>query len=393
MVSMTKPGFEIDLIGSLSPDEQSEFTAALSGVRFGSLAIAWSELVRSSHPADISLYYLTIRRAGRAVGLGVLYIIHRLDLARFISPRLGAVTGRLAKFGLRPLSFDIGFVEIPLMNLPGILLAPDAEPARDEITARVVSMLRGALGMNALCVKVEPHTVGPETQAQQPLRIPYLDNAVLDLGYPDYEAYLKTFRSPRRRVMRKTRRRLFRLGGRFEVHDRIGALASELHRLFQTTSERAEAKGMLPMPFEISETFFKRLDTLGAGKLHLTLVRVGDEIAAFIFTLHDGTSREVKYYGADYVHSLPVQAYFNLATHEIELATAAGCKQLHMGTTSKAHKERLGGRFEPMEYLAELYHPVLRPVRNLIAKRLTSVESGAEAGEDTPDGDDVDAGE
>lgn len=390
---MTKPGLEIDLIGSLSPDEQSEFTAALRGVRFGSLAIAWSELVRSSHPSDISLYYLPIRQAGRAVGLGILYIIRRLDLARFISPRLGAVTGRLAQLGLRPLSFDIGFVEIPLMNLPGILLAPEVEPVRDAITAQMVSMLRGKLGMNALCVKVEPHTVGPETRAQQPLRIPYLDNAVLDLAYPDYEAYLKTFRSPRRRMMRKTRRRLVRMGGRLEVHDRIGELASDLHRLFQTTSERAEAKGMLPMPFEISEAFFRRLDTLGAGKLHLTLVRVGDEIASFIFTLHDGTSREVKYYGADYVHSLPVQAYFNLATHEVELAIAAGCKQLHMGTTSKAHKERLGGRFEPMEYLAELYHPILRPIRNLIAKRLTSVESGAEAGEDTPENDDAEASE
>lgn len=144
---------------------------------------------------------------------------------------------------------------------------------------------------------------------------------------------------------------------------------------------------MLPMPFEISETFFRRLDTLGAGKLHLSLVRVGDEIASFIFTLRDGASREVKYYGADYVHSLPVQAYFNLACHEIELAIEAGCEQLHMGTTSKAHKERLGGRFEPMAYLAELYHPVLRPIRNLIARRLSSVESAAEPGEDTLEND------
>jgi hypothetical protein len=393
MISMTTPGFEIDLIGSLSPDEQREITALLAGTRFGSLAIAWSELVRSSHPSDISLYYLPVRQAGRVVGLGILYIIHRLDLARFISPRLGAVTGRMARFGLRPLSFDIGFLEIPLMNLPGILLVPEVEPVRDTITASMMSTLRGKLGMNALCVKVEPHTVGPETLAQRPLRIPYLDNAVLELGYADYEAYLKTFRSPRRRVMRKTRRRLFRLGGRFEVHDRIGELGSELYRLFRTTSDRAEAKGMLPMPFEISETFFKRLDTLGAGKLHLTLVRVGDAITSFIFTLHDGTSREVKYYGADYVQSLSVQAYFNLACHEIELAIAAGCTQLHMGTTSKAHKERLGGRFLPMEYLAELYHPVLRPLGNLIARRLSSADSNAQASEDEQEDGDDGAGE
>jgi hypothetical protein len=46
-----------------------------------------------------------------------------------------------------------------------------------------------------------------------------------------------------------------------------------------------------------------------------------------------------------------------------------------------------------MEYLADLYHPVLRPIRNLIARRLTSADSGAGAGEDAPEGDDADAGE
>ncbi|ACY18637.1 GNAT family N-acetyltransferase [Haliangium ochraceum] len=379
---MNDLAFEIELSESLSSEAQSALTDALQGVRFGSLAIPWCELVRRAHPNALSLRYLTIRREGRDAGLGILYIIHRMDLAPFISPRLGTVTRWLGRIGLHPLAFDLGFLEIPLMNLPGVLLTPEFEPMRDTITAEMLRVLRKRLDMSALCVKCEPHTVGPETLAQRPLRIPYLDNAMLTLEYADYEGYLAQFRSPRRRVMRKTRRRFFRQGGQFEVHERVGEFAPELHRLFQSTSARAEAKGMLPMPFEISREFFEGLDSLGDGKLHLTLVRVDGELASFIFTLHDGASREVKYYGADYERSLAVQAYFNLACYEIELAIEAGCDLLHMGTTSKEHKERLGGSFQPMEYLGELYHPVLRPIGNLIAKRLSSADARASDGGD-----------
>ncbi|ACY14306.1 GNAT family N-acetyltransferase [Haliangium ochraceum] len=368
---------EFELRDSLSLGEQHALSEILRGTRFGALAIAWSELVRSAHPQQMSLYYVPVRLRDQLIGVAIVYVVHRFDIGKFAGGALAAISARLARWRLHPLSLRLGFVEIPLMNQPGLLLAAEHASAFDAIAAQLVQWLQGALDISGLCFKTSPERVGPASAALGALRIPAPRDALLTPRAASFRAYLSSFGRNRRRSAEKSRRRLERYGATIERLRPGEEPGDRLFALFSATAEQAARTGKLPTTIAIEAPFFHRLHTLGSDAYHVDAVCYRGEIIAFLLALHDGDTRYVKYYGGDYEHAVSTQAYFNLIAHEFEDAMDAGCKTIDCGVSNYEYKEKLGCTLHPSEYLAALYHPLLRPLAQLVGKRMARSESPA----------------
>lgn len=367
---MRKQTFGIQLLGSLSPGEVLDLSRQLAPARFGRLAIAWSELVRSSHPQQVSVFYLPVECDGRIVGLGILHLLHQLDLSKFIDRRVHAVARQVARLGITPLSLRVGFLEVPLTNLPGLVLLPEYEHARDEIQAQIMQILHKQLDMHALCIKIAPPAMGPITSARRPLRVPFLQTAILPLDYADYDDYLRRLPAKRRYDARRYRRKLTAYGATIETWNQVGDRWPELFELFQVVVSNAADAGRLPTPIELQQSMFKRLDTLGPDAFQIHVLRYQGQVVSFLLVLRAHDVRFAKYYGADNHHSLNALAYFNLHLYEIERAIADGSRLLDVGVTSYAFKRQMGCQFHPSAFLIEMYHPVLKPLATLVAGRL-----------------------
>ncbi len=367
---MSEPQFDIQLLGSLLPDEVRDLSRRLAPARFGALAIAWSELIRSAHPPQISVLYLPVKLAGRIVGLGILHVIHQLDLSKFIDRRVHAVARQVARLGIKPLSLRVGFLEIPLMNLPGLVLLPEYEHERDGIRAQIMQLVQRQLDLHALCVKISPATMGPMTSARRPLRVPFLQSSTLPLDYSDYEDYLRRLPIKRRRDARRYRRKLEAYGATIETWNQVDDRWSQLFDLFGVVANKAADIGRLPTTIEIERLLFQRLDTMGPGAFHVHVLRYQEQVISFLLVLRAGDVSFAKFYGADNHHSRNAYAYFNLHLYEIERAIADGCRMLDVGVTNYPFKRQMGCEFHPSEFLVEIYHPVLRPLATLVASRL-----------------------
>jgi predicted N-acyltransferase len=362
--------FDIQLLGSLLPGEALDLSRRLAPARFGALAIGWSELVRSAHPQQLSIFYLPVELDRQFVGLGILYVIHQLDISKFMDRRVHAVARQVARLGFSPLSLRVGFLEIPLMNLPGLVLLPEYEHERDAIQAQMMQLVQERLDVHGLCVKIASAAPGPITSARRALCLPFLQSAELPLDYQDYDAFLRRLPKKRRYNARHDRRMLEEHGVSVETWNRVGDRWPRLYELFRVVAANAADAGRLPTPIEMQPSLFRRLDTLGPDTFHVHALRHGGELIGFLLVLRAHDGRYAKYYGADNHLSRTVMAYFNLQLYEVEHAIAGGCRRLDLGVTTYPFKRRLGCQFHPTSFLVDLYHPVLKPVAALVAGRL-----------------------
>ena len=360
----------IQLVGGFSTDEIAELSRQLAPARFGALLLPWSEHARSCHPEQLALYYYIVRHGDQVVGLATLHVIERLDIASFLGTRLRKLGGWMEGIGVSPPGLRVGFLEIPLMNLPGLVLLPAWERARDAVRARIVEHARGRLGMHALCVKLSPATLGSHARRVGLLRMSVLDNAVLPIaGFADYQAYLAHLSWKRRQNIRRSRAKLARSGAGIERLPMSRAPAGTLFRLFANVADNAHRTGRIPLTLRIGELFFARLPTLDR-LAHVSVIRQRGEIACFLLVLRAGGTRYFKYYGAEHGRARPLDGYFNLLQHELEAAIDDGCQLVDLGATSYAYKRRMGCSFEPTEYGIDVYQPLLRPLVGLVARRL-----------------------
>src|SRR5262249_45340929 len=103
----------------------------------------------------------------------------------------------------------------------------------------------------------------------------------------------------------------------------------EVHRLYEAVVDKAEMKlEVLP------HTFFHTLAEEMPGQVTLTLVRRGEKIVAFGWSLIAGPEFHGLFCGIDYEHNADCDLYFNVMYESLDYTFRRGCKHITMGQTA-----------------------------------------------------------
>jgi len=130
-------------------------------------------------------------------------------------------------------------------------------------------------------------------------------------------------------------------------------MSEDVYRLYQAVRDRAKYR-METFPLE----FFHEVGRQFGDDAALTLIRRGDRVIGFAFSLTFGHESHNLYVGLDYLHNNEADVYFNLYYLDLDRAFRAGCTRVHLGQTSDDFKSRLGCSAEPLSFYVRAVNPV-----------------------------------
>jgi Acetyltransferase (GNAT) domain len=159
--------------------------------------------------------------------------------------------------------------------------------------------------------------------------------------FSDLDSYTAALRSRYRQCVRKSLAKSRAANLRFEHMTDTAAIlrlySPSLHRLYEAVA-LSSAHRLELLPLEFFHNLARRLP----GRLGLTLVYVGDRVAAFNWNLFHGDVYYFLFAGLDYDLNPSLDLYFNLMYAGMDCAFRAGAQRLVFGQTADDFKVRLG---------------------------------------------------
>jgi predicted N-acyltransferase len=159
--------------------------------------------------------------------------------------------------------------------------------------------------------------------------------------FSDLDSYTAALRSRYRQCVRKSLAKSRAANLRYEHVTDTGAIlrlySLSLHRLYEAVA-LSSAHRLELLPLEFFHNLARRLP----GRVGLTLVYVGDRVAAFNWNLFHGEVYHFLFAGLDYDLNPSLDLYFNLMYAEMDCAFRAGAQELVFGQTADEFKVRLG---------------------------------------------------
>ena len=356
---------------TIAEDERIGLSKYFAHESMGEIALEWGEIMRASLHDDHKLVVVKIRRENEFVGIAMLSIIQGLDPAKYVwSP--------VATFMKLVTSFDVGFLEIPLSNKPGILTREDIAPVeRGQILHAVCAHIRETVPLDVLCVKVDDSVAYDDTVSlwKGVASLSFYPNAVLDYPYAGFEEYLNSLSRKKWRRVRSDRRTFEKQHGQIEVCHDIAPVVPDIYALYKKTSAMVEKKShYIAKPLDITEEFFTQLSRFPRLNPCVLLAKIDEKIVAYCLVLQSGKTLFLKAVGLDYDLSYPTKAYFNLLYAVLDYAARQQCDTIDFGMTTYQFKQWLGCELHPATYLAGASNPVIamiqKPVARLIERRI-----------------------
>jgi predicted N-acyltransferase len=159
--------------------------------------------------------------------------------------------------------------------------------------------------------------------------------------FSDMDSYTAALRSRYRQCVRKSLAKFRAANLRYDHVTDADAIIrlydQSLHRLYEAVA-LSSAHRLELLPLEFFHSLARRLP----GRVGLTLVYVGDRIAAFNWNLYDGGDYYFLFAGLDYDLNPSLDLYFNLMYAEMDCAFRAGAQRLVFGQTADDFKVRIG---------------------------------------------------
>ena len=159
--------------------------------------------------------------------------------------------------------------------------------------------------------------------------------------FSDFESYTAALRSRYRQCVRKSLAKSRAANLRYEHVTDTGAIlrlySPSLHRLYEAVA-LSSAHRLELLPLEFFHNLARRLP----GRVGLTLIYVGDRVAAFNWNLFHGGVYYLLFAGLDYDLNPSLDLYFNLMYAEMDRAFRVGAQELVFGQTADDFKVRLG---------------------------------------------------
>ncbi len=359
--------YEFEAIYEVIPEEErASLAKCLAHESMGEIALEWSELMRETFQEGHEIVVFKIQKEGNFIGLGILSIVRRLDPAKYVWKPVASVFKLIA-------SFDIGFIEIPVSNLPGLLTVKGIDrEERGRILQALCEYIWESQYVNVLCVKVD-HSIASSTASpifQDMATLNFYPNTLLDYPYDSFEEFSKTAWTRKKfRKCRAERRALTNYGGRVEICHDIESVVSEVYDLYKKTAVMVKKKPhYVEMPLTITKTFYENLSQFPGLHPSFALVKVGEVIIAYSLLLQSGKTLFFKAVGMDYELSYKTKAYFNLYYAALDYAAQQQCDKVDFGITSYEFKQWLGCELHPAAYLCDyLSNPLISAVKKPFA--------------------------
>jgi hypothetical protein len=351
------------IAGEVPVELRDSLSRHLSHQLMGETALAWVELMRAGVPGqELHLYRIT--QGHRLIGIAIVSVVRGLDTRPYLWRPIGRVVNRLFRR-------DVGFLELPLLNLPGLLTVEGIDSRkRGEILDGLRRELAETLALDALLIKVDGSIRVGDAASDRGGLIPisFYPNALLPFPYAAAESFFLAQKRKKWRKYRNERRALEEYGGIIEQHEELSPILPRVVELYGKTAREVKKRPHhISMPVTIGEPFFAALERFPELSPRILTVRVKDRIIAYALLLQSGDTLLLKAIGLDYQLSYPTKAYFNLVYGALDLAGQQGCTRIDLGMTSYTFKRWLGCEILPAAYLGDVYNPYLRKVgANLI---------------------------
>jgi len=379
--------YDVRRTQSLSPYEAEQWSALLASRDFGALAIDWTEALRESNVPGLEIEYLQLHRGNSPVALVIIHILRAVDLAGYIGGGARRLFGLIGKLGWHPLRADIAFIEIPLANLSGILLAPGEEANAESIGRTVLDVVRRELHYDIVVLKASPQAPGEAAFAKLGLlHTDFIANVTVELhGERDFDEYMMRLEQKRRTQSRAYRREFARAGGTIEQIEMLTAThLDEIAGLYGNTVTLHELQEDLHVPIPIGRSYFKALCGMPVERRRALIARVNGVAVGFAWLVDSGDAMIFSHCGLDHAKAVPSRAYFNLYYAMFDYALANGYARLELGAQAYVVKRKLGGVVAPTCYHFEVTSPLLGAVARFVAKHFSS-QAGAILTERTSD--------
>jgi predicted N-acyltransferase len=363
----------------LSADAKAKWIAALPQTSAGAAGIDLCEALQDS-VRSVSVCYLEVfSEDGSPLALALAHTIHDLDLGSYVGGVTQRIFTAIGSLGWRPLKMDVGFLEIPFCNLPGIFLTAEGERRESEVVGELIRLTRTNLPSDIFCVKTYDHK--PSEQALAALGMmstSFPANTCLQLPFSTFDDYLKSLSQEHRGLLRANKRKFAALNGRVTRVDDLEATLRITADLFHITEAFHHAKGDMGRPLEMSAEFLRCLNRNAApGNRFLLVAHVNGEPAAVMLVLRSGTQLLAVKAGLNYELAKPSRAYFNLYYAMIEWAIENGIEFIQMSAEAYDLKRRIGGTTAPVAYYFDINNRWIAPVAKLASKHF-SEQRGAD---------------
>lgn len=356
---------------AVSAKERRTLSALFSHQLMGEIALEWAELIRSSVKKDHELILFKIFREEKLIGIAILSIIRKLKILQWT-----AAPSLFKAF----INFDVGFIEIPLSNMSGLLTEQGLDIGeRYRIMDVLCGHIRQKININILCIKInqDPDVASKSILCKNMTPLSFSPNTVLKYPYGSFREYADSL--PRKKYRRciADQKKLKKEGGDIEIVQDISNCIDEIYALYKKTCNQAKKKkDYMEMPVLIDKDFFTIIQTFSNLKPRFITIRVNGDIIAYSLLLQSGRTLFFKAVGLDYNLSYPTKSYFNLFYAALEYAGQQQCNKIDFGMTSYHFKQWLGCELTPASYICCSFTPLIslfkKPLAFFIGHKIRS---------------------
>lgn len=193
------------------------------------------------------------------------------------------------------------------------------------------------------------------------MAVPNLDDTVLEIRWPTFDAYLRALKAHYRHMIEKQTAAREGAGVRAEHVTGWTAHAETMARLFDGTASRHTA---LPLP---GADYFRALS--GVEGQRAVLFREGDALVGFVLYFVDDDAVVSSSLGVDYACNDRAALVFNAYLEVVRAAIELGRPRIWFGRTSYPSKYRLGAEAVPLTMFIRLRSPWLTRLAGRAARR------------------------
>lgn len=313
--------------------------------------VRYLRAVERSNPAGSEFEYLTfLDEQGDPIAAACVSQF-TLDGAMFFGQSLASVVRLIRKVFPRYLNFRVIMCGMPVsIGASNIRVHAMADP--DRLMRSLDQQLRRiAKEKGAWLIVAKEFTDAECAWADQLEEIGYLKAESLPMNtfehsFSSLDEFLQALRSHYRYKIKRSQKKFAQAGitvERYTDPEEISRLyTEELHQLYIEIVNKAEHRLEI-LPRE----FFIELGRQLAPQIVLTLLRQGDEVVAFAWSLHRGTVYRNMFVGVDGEANDRSDAYFNLMLIDMDHALREGATKIYFGQTADTFKSRLGCFADP----------------------------------------------
>lgn len=312
----------------------------------------------ASHEARF--WYVVIRDSSSRPAAIAALCRYSVDALETTSPRIRTMIAALRKLSPNLLRFGVLFCGLPVPSgACHLKLAPETN-SREVLTAL-------DLTLDSLARKTRSRLITlKEFPAAEVLRGPigrlgYLTGDippayVLDRSFTSFDEYLTALRSTFRRQISSSIKKGAELETTLLTGDAAAdAFTPEIHAMYLAVRDRAKYRMET-----LTREFFCETFRAFENDASLLVLSLRDRPVGFSFGLTFQGIYHNLYVGLDYEANAEADVYFNLYHQDLARAFASGAREMHLGQTSDAFKQRLGARAEPLVFYVRAVSPLVQ---------------------------------